>query len=152
MTDPNWQPLQKMDIPANPEGLWTKVLDFITGPRKLRFTAKGSWQLTPGRSCGADGSRAAGSPASAFLPSAPLGALIGKIGGSSADAPPPPAPGVVVPAVPVSGGPLVIAVGSFCTLEIQATTKGPLFVTMNDQLAGFDLHSGTLELTIDEAL
>ncbi len=140
-----------MEVKANPVGLWTRVVDFLAGPRKLRFKATGSWEIAPGRSCGPDGLRSAGSPASAFLPSAPLGALIAKIGGSSADAPPP--PGVVgAAAVSSPGGPFFFAVGSFCTVEIQATTKGPLFVTMNDQLAGFDLHNGTIALVVEEAL
>jgi len=149
MTEPNWQNLTRVAIRANPDGLWTKVADFVAGPRKLRFTATGSWNLAQGRPCGPDGSRAAGSPERAFLPAAPLGALIAKLGGSSADAPPPSAPGA---AAPPSCSYLMFAVGSFCTLEIQAASKGPLFATMNDQLAGFDLHSGEITLVVDEAL
>ncbi len=81
------------------QSLWSSLVwePYSTGSKKVRrriFTAKAYWRegvnhpsrfRVEGERCGPDGSRQAGILADALNPSAPLGTLIGKIGGSPAD-------------------------------------------------------------------
>jgi len=72
------------------------------------------------------------------------GALIGKIGGSSADV-----PDNSQQASPY-GSRRAFAVGSHCVISLGATKGGPLFVTMNDTPEGFANHSGALVVLVEE--
>ncbi len=65
-----------------------------------------------------------------------VGALIGKIGGSSAA---------------VKNISSAFVVGSFCVLEVAATSAGALFLTINDVPAGMADNSGSLLVSIWEA-
>lgn len=153
MTEPNWRKPKEpntFQIKAKPEdGLWTKVLDFVAGPRKLRFTASGDWTYASGKDCNPGGTRTVA--LSAFIPSTPVGALICKIGGSSADGPPVSSATAMTTPSPVAA-PLIFTVGNFCTIEIADGTKGALFATMNDQLGAFDQHDKEITLVVEEAL
>ena len=43
MTQPNWHSLAaNIAVPANPPGLWTKVIDFIADPQIQPFALAGS--------------------------------------------------------------------------------------------------------------
>ncbi|MBI4591574.1 MAG: hypothetical protein HY725_22340 [Candidatus Rokubacteria bacterium] len=139
MTQPNWQPLAKdpYKVPAKPKGLWTKVCDYVEGPVKLKLEADGEWEYSKKR-CGPDGAPQEGLVTDTLVPSAPLGALVGKIGGSSADKP------------DVSKV-LVFAVGSYCVVSLDNTARGALFLTMNDVVGRFDEHDGEVSVTISEA-
>jgi hypothetical protein len=139
MTQPNWQVLTGVphSVPAKPRGLWTRVCDYIEGPVKLKLEANGEWAYSKKR-CGPDGAPQEGLVADALVPSAPLGTLVGKIGGSSADKP------------DVSKG-LVFAVGSYCVVSLDNTARGALFLTMNDVVSRFDEHDGEISVTISEA-
>ncbi len=64
-----------------------------------------------------------------------VGALIGKLGGSSAS-------------VKNSNA---FVVGSYCVLEVAETSKGPLYLTINDLPAGMGDNSGKLLVSIWEA-
>jgi hypothetical protein len=155
----NWQTVEeKFQVPGKPPaGIWTKVLEYVNGPRKLCFEVAGNWSYSPRHECGPDGNRNEGGIADLLVPSAPVGAVIGKIGGSSADRVPPP-------------GAVIFVVGSFCVIEIPpsgvggpagvpgvaipgggAVVSGALFLTMNDRIDRFDQHSGTTLLRLREA-
>jgi len=144
-----------ISILARPEGLWTKVADFIPSGHKLIFkVAKGShWTSDPDKaSCSAEGQ--VRDATNLLVPWAPTGCLVGKVGGSTADNTAPPAavaasagaaPAVTAPAL------FVFAVGSFCMVQVPSAVSGPLFLTMNDSAANFGKHSGSVDLQIFEA-
>ncbi len=122
-------------VPAKPDGLWTAVHDFISGTVALRFKAKGEWSYAPKRKCGPDGVRGLGLPQDVMVPGTPLGALIAKIGGSSADK-------------PDATKQAVFAVGSECVVVLDGKNSGTLFMTMNDEPTQFGGHDGTLDIEI----
>jgi hypothetical protein len=73
---------------AHPTGLWTRIIGYLHGPATIKIEAKdGQWSYSesPTTQCGADGD-----PDSllartrCLLPTAPVGALVGKTGGSTA--------------------------------------------------------------------
>lgn len=104
------------------------------------------WNTTTRDECGANGLlRPPKAPASFLVPSAPFGAVVGKIGGSTAD-PPDTSP---------SGGPYpgrkAFAVGNYTVVSLAASDYGPLFLTMNDNPSGFAEHAGELWVLIEEA-
>lgn len=196
---PLWRSIvTDFEVSAKPEGIWTKVLDYVGPSRKLRFQATGTWKWQEGAlapapgdkdkvnapqssvdlidtqkdspqpvtapantmdvvkvttsnpateaaaavsvgpigKCGPDGDIYFTVPADALLPDALPGALIGKIGGSSA-------------AVKNSGA---FVVGSHCVLQVDANTAGPLYLTINDSCLGMHDNSGTIRVSISEAL
>jgi hypothetical protein len=72
-------------------------------------------------------------PATCLFPDAPAGALIAKIGGSSAGK---------------SDGTKLFVVGSYCVIELDDKTKGPLYLTMNhDPMSSLE-RGGSLKVTI----
>jgi hypothetical protein len=151
---PFWSTLKLAKIAANPIGLWSLALEYVSGSQLLRFTvsslddqqrpAPTVWSPISGTDCGADGIRNT-PPKSGFLStSAAYGALIGKIGGSSADL-----PDSSSGAAPY-GNKRVFAVGSYCLISIGATEGGPLFLTMNDSPEAFAHHSGALYVLVEQ--
>jgi len=157
MTQPDWKPLQSgIVVLARPAALWTRAVDYVAGVRKLKITVATGlvWTAVAGANVGADGDP--GLPqnpnAPPLLPSALIGALIGKIGGSAADNT---APVVTIPGSPATAGtgvPTPFSVGSFCIIELTAGQKGSLFLTMNDAPAAFGGHTGQLTVDLYEAL
>jgi hypothetical protein len=136
MIEPTWLPLTlKTDkVLAKPAALWTLVCTYIKGPLKLKIEATGSWQYSPTRFCGPDGSRLAGIPTDALSSTAPAGALIGKIGGSHAEKPA-----------------TSFVVGSYTVIAVDEKTEGALFLTMNDQIGHFEDHDLQVTVTIQQA-
>lgn len=148
---PVWRLLiPDFDVPAKPEGLWTQVLDYVGPSRKLRIMASGTWvwqeptarASTPAKSadekreCGPDGDPEMPPSTDALSQDALIGALIGKIGGSSA-------------AIKNTNS---FAVGRHCVVEVTDTTKGPLYLTINDVPGGMANNSGALKVSVWEAL
>jgi hypothetical protein len=152
--DPQWTPLKRFKVEARPTGLWSVVSDYVPGSRLLRFTlldknaqnlpVSTSWSPATGVQCGADGIGIATAKAGLLTPSALCGALIAKLGGSSADV-----PDGSQPTAPY-GNKRVFAVGSHCVISLAATEGGSLFLTMNDSPEGFANHSGELYVLIEE--
>lgn len=141
MPKPVWSPFldeRTIVVPAVPVGLWTRVCDYVAGPLKLKFVAEGDWRYTTkvaGR-CTANGDPSSPMSATRCLKTdAPVGALIGKIGGSIAG----------------KADGTVFLVGAFCTLEIDDKVKGALYLTINDEETGFDDNDGALNVSIDQA-
>jgi hypothetical protein len=129
-----WQPVQLVTNtvlakpsglpPGQPAGLWTLVADFVEGPALLKITAtaENRWAYAESAAavCGADGDTDAFLLRSKCLvPTAPVGALIGKIGGSSAG---------------VSDGTTFVA-GRVCVVRVP-DDGGPLYLTINDEYTG----------------
>lgn len=122
-------------VKARPDGVWTLALEWVNGPAVLKFEAGGEewFYAEPDSSkATADGHLASLlAPKNCLLPTAPVGALIGKIGGSSAGA----ADGTV------------FVVGKFCLIEIDKS-KGPVYLTINDELTGFGNNRGEISVKI----
>jgi hypothetical protein len=139
--------IREIDISAGPP-FWTLAEDYILGPIKLKIEVVNPdavWQSFAETSCKAGGSIR--NDAAALLPVAPIGALIGKLGGSTADLPV--AIGSTAPTMPP--GVRLFAVGTFAVIEVAKTDSGPLFLTMNDTLAGFAGHRGTMKIRVSLA-
>lgn len=153
MTDPAWKEIKKVKVEAKPAGIWNVALPYICGSRLLKLSIQSTddknatvpiaWAPSPKKQCGADG--AAMTKSGALLSAAPYGALVGKIGGSTADL-----PDISATAGPYSGK-KVFVVGAYSVVSIATTDCGPLFLTMNDSPDGFDDHSGVLWVLIEEA-
>ena len=130
-------PLQTLttSIRARPNGLWTLVVEHVEGPGVLQITASSasrwSYSDTHESICSADGDpRALISRAQCLLETAPVGSLIGKLGGSTAGA---------------SDGTLMFVVGMRCTVKVPAG-GGPLYLTINDEPGGMDNNANEVEL------
>jgi hypothetical protein len=134
------------EVPSSAASLWTQIGPYIAGPVKLKIEVvdpAAVWQYSTDHWCRAGGTTR--NDAAALLPGAPIGALVGKLGGSTADCPPPPGP---AGPSPMPAGNRTFAVGTFAVIEVKAEESGPLFLGMNDTLAGFAQHAGALKVKI----
>jgi hypothetical protein len=148
MTEPNWDGGKRVTVPAMPtvSGYWTIALEYLDGPKRLKLevadeknpyednaTEAGKWNYAPEKQCTADGDpKAPVNPANCLFPDAPAGALIGKIGGSTAG----------------KNDGTKFVVGSFCVIDLDEKTKGPLYLTMNaDPMSSME-RSGNLSVVI----
>jgi hypothetical protein len=151
--EPSWQKLKLVALDAKPVGLWTLVADYVPGSRLLRFkvvaqdaqglAVQNVWSPIKGTDCGADGIPITPAKAGLLSTGALYGALIAKVGGSSADLPD--STSLTAP----YGTKRVFAVGSHCVVSLGSTEGGPLFLTMNDTPDGFVHHSGALYILIE---
>ena len=124
----------KFKVPAKPtDGLWTLVRSYINGPTIIRLQASGRWTPIAGLpSCGADGLRHWAFCRDMLLTKkAPLGALIGKFGGSNGAA----------------DEAEIFLVGAATILSVEKAV-GPLYLTINDAPAHFDDNEGEIEVYI----
>lgn len=120
-------------VPARPaSGLWTLVRTYVHGPHIIRIEAAGLWCPVAGLdACGPDGLQHWAFGRDRLLTKkAPLGALIGKIGGSN-----------------LTTDDDIFVVGSMAVLTIDKVS-GPLFLTINDAPGCFDDNTGELQVTI----
>ena len=154
MAKPTFTPLKDsgnndriIEVPAGPE-LWALVEDYILGPIKLKVEVvdpEGLWQYAANQYCKATGTMR--NDLGSILPAAPIGALIGKLGGSAADFPPPaPAPLSLPPTLPV--GIRLFAIGSYAIVDVKDIDSGPLFLAMNDTLSAFPAHAGKIRVKV----
>ena len=128
-----------VDVRARPNGVWTLVEELFDAGTVLVISASNDqcWSYADAVSaqCGPDGDpHALLSREKCIFPDAPVGALIGKIGGSTA--------GDKV-------GTMFVA-GSFCVFRVP-DGGGPLFLTINDESGGLENNSGTLKVTVATA-
>ena len=125
---------EDIEIKAKPEGIWTLAYDYVKGPALIQIEADdGEWQYASGKKCKADGDLTSMlSSQETMLASAPVGALIAKIGGSTAG---------------IADGRLFVA-GKRYLLQIDQDTGGLIFLTMNDQLSGMQNNDGSIKVTI----
>ena len=131
----NWTEIRTDLAPPGDDGKrqlaapWLLALRGIEDCDHLRLEAEGEWELVPGLgiSCGPDGRGDIPLAAEALLlPSCAPGALIGKIGGSSAAV-----DKIAEGADPKAGAPLVFAIGKTCMVPFKDLLRGPLFIGVN---------------------
>jgi hypothetical protein len=146
-----WKEIGWVRVRADGDGgFWTLAEEFVPGTRLLRVRVSSrdpngqavptSWSQANGVPCGPDGDPAITAPTGILCSAAACGALIGKIGGSTADIPDT-AGGSAGP----YAGKKVFAVGHDCIVSLPAAGDGgPLFLTMNDKPQGFVAHTGEL--------
>jgi hypothetical protein len=151
MSDPHWQVLKKTEVPARPkQGYWTLSIEYVNPSQRLKFVVEEvtpaagqpasapTWSYASERKCTADGDpKAPFNPAVCLFTDAPPGALIAKIGGSTAGR---------------ADGAKVFVVGSYCVFELDEKTKGPLFLTMNSDPMSSLEKTGSLQVTISQSV
>ncbi len=159
MPQPAWRLIvEKKQIPDPQNAQWTQVLDYANPTKLLKIVVVNqngepdptkTWQPKgfPAGGCSADGDyenkqspQITGSP---LLVSAPRGALIGRIGGSTADQ-----------SVDASTNPsrIIFAVGRFCVLAVPTAPVGALFLAVNDSPERMGGVTQNLSVNIYEAL
>jgi hypothetical protein len=141
MAGKTWQELAKnVQVQAKPEGLWTPAVEYVGDKKLLKIEVrdtKAHWEYADGKSCGPDGdTKAQFKVGTLLLENAPVGALIGKVGGSTAG----------------SADGKVFVVGRFCIIRLDDKIEGPLFLTINDTSNGFHDNRHALAVTVSEAL
>lgn len=122
------------DIPARvDDGLWTMVRTQVSAPALMRIEASGRWRVAPELpECGPDGLRHWAYGREGLLTrKAPLGALVGKFGGSGSAA----------------DETDVFVVGGLAVIQLEKAS-GPLYLTINGAPSCFSGHSGALTVLI----
>jgi hypothetical protein len=132
MTPIQWSTIiANMHITASPPGLWTPVVEYLPAGTLVRVFAAGRWHYTALSDCSPDGDRVSFvSSLHCLTKEAPPGALIGKIGGGTADL-----KGAIVP------------IGSQATFKV-GNDGGGLYMTINDAMGGFDDNSGDVVVNV----
>jgi hypothetical protein len=132
MVNIKWTELKKFEIaPAQPESRrepWLVALDQMPDSSHLRIQAEGEWSMGDGQyaSCGPDGLAGLAIPPDRLLfPDAPFGALLGRIGGSTATL-------TAVGAAAWETKPF--AIGASCIIAIPDKAVGPLLAGFNGVL------------------
>jgi hypothetical protein len=133
MTPIQWNTIiASMAITSQPAGLWTPVIEYLPGGTLVRVMAWGTWSYS-GQipDCGPDGHRVSFIPPQRCLSKdAQVGALICKVGGGTGDL-----KGTVFP------------VGSLSIFTVP-DGGGALFMTINDEIGGFDDNLGQITVSI----
>jgi hypothetical protein len=131
----NWTEVKdNVEVKAKPDGIWTLVHEYVRSPALVEIEANNDeWEYAPGKKCSANGDLGSTlRPQDTILPSAPVGALIAKVGGSTAG---------------TTDGRLFV-VGKKALLQLDQNTSGPLFLTINDQLSGLQNNDGSIKAKI----
>jgi hypothetical protein len=144
VSDLLWRKLKEVKVPevaktaAAPGTAWTVGLDFVAPKRLYRLQVlSGRWKLKDqAADCPPDGypsqvARGAALPA----PDSPVGCLLAKIGGSTAD----------------NAG-LIFAAGRYCVFQVEEAKAGPLYLGANDVAAFMDAVESQLTVEIAVAL
>jgi hypothetical protein len=137
MDEPRWTKLKDgIVIKAKPENsFWQEAYGFVRGPGILKIVADGQWYYSTNFAgeCSANGDLLSPFDSSRCIhQKAPVGSLIGKIGGSIAD----------------KDSSAVFVVGSSCIRNLDGNTAGPLFLAINDMLTGLGDNEGHLIVNI----
>ncbi|MET0504460.1 MAG: hypothetical protein ABWZ85_03975 [Luteibacter sp.] len=133
----NWSEIKDgIVVPAKPTGIWTWAFDYVQGPALISIEAEGSWKYSGTQQCGPDGQlNGLVGTANLILPGAPLGALLVKVGGSTAG---------------VNDGVVRVA-GTRAVVTIDEKASGPVFLTINDELTGLSDNDGQLKVKLSIA-
>jgi len=136
MPEPTWMEPTSVNIRAHPDdGVWQQALPYVEGPALLKIEAVGQWNYSTqfARPCSANGDLLSPlDPKRCIHEKSPVGALIGRIGGSIAD----------------KDATAIFVVGSLCVRKLEMESTGPLFLTINDMWNGFGDNSGELTVNI----
>jgi len=164
MPQPTWRKIiERKKIPEELGIAWTRVLDYVTPGKLMKIEVvidekanppiKGKWKPADFQSeCAADGDYSGTEPVGkaqrtdALLSSAPLGALIGRIGGSTADK------SIDTPTAPATPSRLVFSVGRHCVFLVPTTPTGALYLCVNDNAPNMVKVSSDLLVDVYEAL
>jgi hypothetical protein len=136
---PTWTQLASVKVSARSPAIWQKAIEWVSGPLLLKFEATGTWQF-----CGASGTECSPDGDLSFpialnrciSDKAPIGSLIGRIGGSTSQKDDPES---------------VFPIGTFCIYLLSNTKMGPVFLTINDIWTGFGDNNDEVEVTISWA-
>lgn len=152
MGQPTWRVIVKaLNVPEREGIAWTRALDYLS-PNKLYLiavapqeeddeTAEQSWIPEGSASCTADGDPSLTRDEGLVLATCCGGALIARIGGSSANQ--------KLDAARTT----IFAVGRHCVFSVSDTTKvGSLYLGMNDSQKSMTKVAGRLKVTISEGL
>jgi hypothetical protein len=135
MPNVTWSAIQTRAVqPGSVTVPWLKVADAIRGATHLLIAATGDWTALPVllAPCGPDGLSGLILPADrVVLPVAPPGALIGRIGGSSAG-------------IKAEGA---FVLGSSCVIAVPAGSIGPLFFSFNITSRPVEVTAFNIELS-----
>jgi hypothetical protein len=155
MTTINWKVLAEYNI-ADQQQITTPWILVLDAPREstyLQIKAEGRWTPAGGLLGECDPDGLLGPPFQTdrlVVPDCPVGALIGRFGGSSATLTPAPPANQQPPATPA---PLTegksFAIGSYCVVAIPANSIGPLYVSFNGLIRPVDVDQ--LKITISGA-
>jgi hypothetical protein len=111
----DWQSFAQVK-PVELRAFWHKAADHVGAGKLLRFSATGKWSVLAGVECGPDGLPGFPLPYDKLLvPTAPPGALIGKLGGSTAD----------------QKDGTIFTIGSFAVFAVPDKSSGPLYIGVN---------------------
>lgn len=134
-------PPEKDVVPAKPEASSVEADAAATEPPRTPELQDQRWKPESGNECTADGDSALSRSVGLTLEGCAVGALIAKIGGSTADLKPDPAKLVL------------FSVGRHCVFTAPDATKaGSLYLAMNDTRDAVGRVQGRLEVRIFEAL
>jgi hypothetical protein len=154
MGQPTWRELAKVKVPETSADLWTKALDYVTPGKLYRIAVEPvaaqppatgmvvqKWTPESGTGCTADGDASLARTGSIVLDTSPAGALIAKVGGSTADV------------QPDKDKLLVFSAGRHCVFSVADAAKaGSLYLGINDTAGSRSRVTGQLEVTIYEGL
>ncbi len=144
MSDLLWRKLKEVKVPEKaktaeaPGTVWTIGLDFAAPKRLYRLhVTDGRWKLKDqAADCPADGYPSAVTRGAALLAAdSPVGCLVAKVGGGTADR---------------SG--VIFAAGRYCVFQVEDAKAGPLYLGANDVAAFLDQVEGQLTVEIAVAL
>lgn len=145
MGQPTWRSVRTLIVPEQAGWQWTVGLESVTPNTLLKIEVAMNTTWTPDGfivPCSADGdSSRAIHRDDVMIPTASLGALIARIGGSTADQ-----------TIESNRHMMLFAVGRFCVLQVPETAKGSLFLGVNDRAVCMHRVAGHLSVTISEAL
>jgi len=145
-----WTPLAEYKAESGPVSApWLPVCDDFRGKTYLKVVSKGRWILpsAAGIDCNADGGVTPAAPASPLIAAAPLGALIGKVGGSTASFVAPSIPAPALPGAPMPTPPFLdqaFVLGAQCVFAVPAGAVGPLLFGFNCLVRPVELKQLTI--------
>jgi len=154
MGELSWREIKKVKVPDPEASVWTPALDYVTPgrlyliavePRSMFGSPPSSgeqkWKPEKLEQCTADGDPSRVRVAPLTLDGCSVGALIGKIGGSTAD-------------IKVDPAKLIVfSAGRRCVFSVTDPAKtGGLYLGINDTVHSVTKVQGQLEVTLFEAL
>ena len=157
MGQPTWREIKKLKVPEEGAGLWTTALDYVTLGKLYRLvvdsqpiaqpaenqptTQHQKWKPESSTGCTADGDPSLVRSGSLVIETSAAGALIAKVGGSTADL------------KPDKDKLLIFSAGRHCVFSVTDPAKtGSLYLGINDTAGSQPKLTGQLEVTIFEAL
>lgn len=147
MPTPRWSGVCTMNVPGNEQVSWVPALDYLTAGRLYRIhvpqeeNKEQRWTPEGSSGCTADGDPDLTRVGVELpMPNVAVGALIGRIGGSTADM------------AADKDRMLIFAIGRYCVFQApQAPTIGALFLGSNESRSSIVRFDGSLNVTIEQA-